>query len=319
MDRYREFKVRECVLSAESINKTITRLGQILAVAEERDLIPRNPVRVNRRNRKLKAKRKRPVWLDSAEQIQALLDAASELDSSPKARTGGRRALIATLTFTGLRIGEATALRWRDIDLARGKITVGRSKTDAGVWVVDILPVLQDELTAHRATVQQAGPDDLVFPDVERQPPRQGQRARARRASRRQARRRPLAERGQGPLPAGVTAHKLRHTFTSILFVRGEDPPTAMAQLGHTDAAFTLRVYAHAMRRDQGDKERLKALVEGRDWAPLGTDGAEQAQPSVPADTPTNDEDPADAGPSEDGRGGVRTCDLSRVKRALSH
>ena len=54
VDRYREFKVREGVLGAESINKTITRLGQVLAVAEERDLIQRNPVRVNTRNRKLK-------------------------------------------------------------------------------------------------------------------------------------------------------------------------------------------------------------------------------------------------------------------------
>src|SRR5690348_207883 len=45
VDRYREFKVREGSLSTESINKTITRLGQILAVAEERDLITRNPVR----------------------------------------------------------------------------------------------------------------------------------------------------------------------------------------------------------------------------------------------------------------------------------
>jgi hypothetical protein len=41
-----------------------------------------------------------------------------------------------------------------------------------------------------------------------------------------------------------------------------------MAQLGHTGPGFTLRVYAHAMRRDEGDKERLKALVEGGDWAP---------------------------------------------------
>jgi hypothetical protein len=45
------------------------RLGQILAVAEERDLIPRNPVRVNTRNRRLKAKRKRPVYLESADEI----------------------------------------------------------------------------------------------------------------------------------------------------------------------------------------------------------------------------------------------------------
>jgi hypothetical protein len=34
-------------------------------------------------------------------------------------------------------------------------------------------------------------------------------------------------------------------------------------------------VYAHAMRRDEGDKERLKALVEGRDWALLGTTRAD--------------------------------------------
>jgi hypothetical protein len=127
-----------------------------------------------------------------------------------------------------------------------------------------------------------------------------------------------LAERGQEPLPAGVTAHKLRHTFTSILFVRGEDPPTVMAQLGHIDAAFTLRVYAHAMRRDHGDKERLRALVEGRDWAPSGTDRAPEPQADVRG-TPANDEDPARAGPLDDGRGWFRTSDLSRVKRALSH
>jgi hypothetical protein len=128
-----------------------------------------------------------------------------------------------------------------------------------------------------------------------------------------------LAARGQPPLPVGVTAHKLRHTFASILYVRGEDPPYVMSQLGHADAGFTLRVYAHAMRRDEGDKERLKALVEGRDSAPLGT-----SAPNSPLEHPLttsleDDESPADAGLSDDGRGGFRTCDLSRVKRALSH
>ena len=150
VDRYRALKVREQVLSAESINKTITRLGQILAVAEERDLIPRNPVRVNTRNRKLKAKRKRPIYLESAEQIIAMIDAATELDAKPQARTAGRRALIATLVYAGLRIGEATALRWRDVDLANGRISVGDAKTEAGIRLVDILPALRDELLSHR-------------------------------------------------------------------------------------------------------------------------------------------------------------------------
>ena len=87
-----------------------------------------------------------------------------------------------------------------------------------------------------------------------------------------------------------------------------------MSQLGHTDAGFTLRVYAHAMRRDEGDKDRLKALVEGRDWAPLGTSGPNSASEHPRQSTPEDNESPADAGLSEDGRGGFRTCDLSRVK-----
>jgi len=319
VDRYREFKVREQVLSAESINKTITRLGQILAVAEERDLIPRNPVRVNTRNRKLKAKRKRPVYLDSAEQIVAMIDAATELDAKPQARTAGRRALIATLVFAGLRIGEATALTWKDIDLANGRISVGDAKTEAGIRLVDILPALRDELTSHRHACARAKLIDLVFPTST------GTRRDKDNARERVIR--PvvahadelLAQRGHEPLPEGVSAHKLRHTFASILYVRGEDPPYVMAQLGHTDAGFTLRVYAHAMRRDEGDKERLKSLVEGRDWAPLGTAVGRTPLADASAEASESDETPADARASEDGRGGFRTCDLSRVKRALSH
>jgi hypothetical protein len=123
-----------------------------------------------------------------------------------------------------------------------------------------------------------------------------------------------LADRHERPLPAGVTAHKLRHTLTSILFALGKDPAYVLSQLRHTDAAFTLRVYADAMRRDEGDLERLRALVNGHDWAPLGTTAANDAS----ADAAENDESPAAAGLSEDGRGWFRTSDLSRVKRALS-
>ena len=345
VDRYRTFKLREKALSAESINKTITRLGQILAVAQERDLIPRNPVQVNARNRKVKAKRRRPVFLESAEQIAALIDAAGELDADPGARTSGRRALVATLVYAGLRIGEATALIWDDIDLANGRISVTDSKTEAGVRTVDILPALRDELTSHRHASAKAKAEDLVFPTSS------GSRRDKDNARERVIRpvvaktNELLAARGHRPLPTGVTAHKLRHTFASILFTRGEDPPYVMAQLGHADAGFTLRVYAHAMRRDEGDKERLmalvegrvtrdegrpeapdegheerpKTLVEGRDWAPMGTDHQSGHRAPDSANDPPNDETPDIAGASTDGRGGFRTCDLSRVKRALSH
>jgi hypothetical protein len=53
-----------------------------------------------------------------------------------------------------------------------------------------------------------------------------------------------------------------------------------MQQLGHTDPAFTLRVYTHLMRRSPEERERLKALVEGRDWAHIG----HKTDCSVPVD-----------------------------------
>jgi integrase len=61
-----------------------------------------------------------------------------------------------------------------------------------------------------------------------------------------------MEERGMQPLPLGITPHKLRHMFASILVAIGKDPIYVMQQLGHTDPTFTLRVYADAMRRNQG-------------------------------------------------------------------
>jgi len=58
--------------------------------------------------------------------------------------------MIATLTFAGLRIGELLALRWRDVDLAGGWLTVGQAKTDAGRRRVTIRGALRDELLSVR-------------------------------------------------------------------------------------------------------------------------------------------------------------------------
>jgi integrase len=56
-------------------------------------------------------------------------------------------------------------------------------------------------------------------------------------------------ERRLQPLRLGITPHKLRRTFASILVAIGEDATYVMQQLGHTNPAFTLRVYSHMMRR----------------------------------------------------------------------
>ena len=285
-------------LSATSINKTITRLGQILEVAVEYELIQANPAKGRRR--RLKAVKAAPVWLDRAEHIEALLDAAGDLDRRAVGTPGHhhrsgrayRRALLATLVFAGLRIGELTALRWRDVNLAADLITIRGSKTDAGLRQIDVLPALRDELTAHKAGWGAIDPDGFVFATTCGSEPKQGNIRRRVLDSTIAKANETLIEAGDVPLPDGLTPHKLRHTFASVLVALGVDPGSVMDQLGHADAGFTLRVYRHGMRRDRAARERLRALVGGADWAPLGT-GAQNGPPTDLLAAPNQPPNPA--------------------------
>lgn len=248
-------------LSATTINKTIDVLSWVLGYALEYKRIPDNPARGKRR--RLTEPQRRPVHLDSAEQIEALLDAAAELDRDRRAHGEGRLAILATLVLGGPRAGELCRLRWRDVDLANGRILIGRSKTQAGLREITLVPILRDILAAHKAAARRSGSEDLVFPTLtgrQRNPDNLRVHVLARALPRADEL---LEARGQLPLPKGITTHKLRHTFASVLIATGEDPASVMAQLGHTDPKFTLRVYTHLMRRGPGERKRLKKLVAG--------------------------------------------------------
>ncbi len=269
VDRYRAHKVKQGKLSATSINKTITRLGQILEVAVEYGLIDRNAARGKRR--RLKATRPAPVWLDSAEQIAALLDAAGDLDTHAQLHGGHdqkgglvyRRALLATLTFGGLRIGELFELQWRDVDLASGWITVREGKTSAAARRIDLLPALRDELAAHKANAPSIDPQSLVFATAAGTGLKYANVYKRVLGKSIEGANERLAKAGSVPLPAGLSPHKLRHTFASILVALGVDVGAVMDQLGHENAAFTIKVYRHGMRRDQESRAALEALVGG--------------------------------------------------------
>jgi integrase len=283
VDAYRRFKVRQSEerraalangrptlprdeslarpLSPGTINKTIDVLQAVLSLAVEYGHIDRNPA--SGRRRRLKLPPRASVYLDSVDQIDALLEAARRLDHRPRVQTTGRYPLVGTLLLAGLRAGEACSLRWRDLDLANGRIHVGQSKTQAGLREVTLLPVLRDILAEHKAAAADVDPDAPVFTSASgKARDRDNLRSRVLDPVLEEADK-ILSSRDQAPLSGRITPHKLRHTFASILVACGEDPASVMAQLGHTDPKFTLRIYTHLMRRDDGDRERLRTLVYG--------------------------------------------------------
>lgn len=269
VDRYRVAKVREQglverPLSNGSVNKTIAVLARVLEQAVEYGWLATNPARGKRR--RLKAERPRRSWLE-VDEVRALLEAAGE-----------HRALLATMTLAGLRVGEACELRWRDVDLARGRLQVAESKTDAGRRVVELSPDLRDELLAHKANASASEPADLVFP-TRRGTARDRHNVRSRVLARAIERANVAREADGLPPIDGATNHSLRRTFASLLYEAGASPAYVMAAMGHTSSSLALEVYARKMERERDTGARMDALIRGADWAQMGTSAVAEPVP----------------------------------------
>jgi integrase len=189
--------------------------------------------------------------------------------------------LWTVLAATGLRRGEALALRWRDVNLETGAISVRRSagivrnKGEAPVLVegdpksgkprvVDLDAGTVAELRAQRKArggvhLNHIRDDALVFADHEGRPlSPEGvtRRFRMDLALCRKAL-------GDGAPPA-IRLHDLRHTHATALLLAKVPVHVVSQRLGHASATITLQVYAHVMPGNQRDAAELFArLVKG--------------------------------------------------------
>ena len=96
---------------------------------------------------------------------------------------------------------------WRDVDLANGRFEVGRDKTDAGMREVDMLPLLREILTEHKAASERTGPRRPGVRHLHRQAARSRHNLRQDVVDAVVAHaNRLVEERGLQPLPLGITA-----------------------------------------------------------------------------------------------------------------
>lgn len=155
-------------MAASSVNGVIAVVGMLLGDAVVEFDLPRNPAQRLRALPIRKWDDENPNIL-SAPELGRVLEAVRRL--APQ-----HYPLVATLAFTGLRFGEASALRWDDIDEGAGLIRVRRgqwrgrvSTTKTGkIRSVPLVPELAAVLRAHREGLvakQTPGLDEgWVFP-----------------------------------------------------------------------------------------------------------------------------------------------------------
>ncbi len=273
VDRYRTGKVREReraktrgALSNRSINDTLGLLAQVLETAVEYEHIQFNPARGRRR--RLKVGQPARTWLEP-EQIKPLLDATVRGLRGGKTMPDPRmRMLFAAGICTGLRIGELLALRWRDVNLAQGRLIVVDSKTEAGKGrEIDLWPELREELAVYKAQARHAVPVDYVFATATGKAyTRWNITKRLKRAAKRANE--ALTDSDTPLIPPGLSPHSLRRTFASLLYLRGENPVYVMHQMGHTDPKLALRIYTKVMgeQRRRGPGARLVGVLDGATW-----------------------------------------------------
>jgi len=126
-------------LSANTVRLARTVLRRALTDAERFGRITRNPVALTRSPRKTETK------LDDALDVE-------EVETVLKAAEGDRLEALAVLVLTtGMRKGEAIALRWEDVNLDRASLRVRWAKTKAGYRTIALPPIVVDALRAHRA------------------------------------------------------------------------------------------------------------------------------------------------------------------------
>ncbi len=229
--------------SARMRAKYTVVLRAIFTHAEEQEWIeqsPANRLRVNKRKRQSKNHPLRRDEYLTPDEVHSIVRAAArqrELDA----------AIVLTLAFAGLRLGEGLALRWQDVDFARAALRVetnwtkGRTGTPKGGSGRTV--PMADEIANALQCVAQRGhtlaAEDLVFLGT-----------RGAHVDVHGFRRRFYESQVEANVTPRRTLHQLRHTFATVCASHGIPLRTIQGWCGHEDYATTER-YAHFLPRHE--------------------------------------------------------------------
>ena len=221
-------------LSSRTVRYCHTVLNNALRQAVRWRYLSHNPAREVELPRR---ERREMLALTEQEAQRFLAAAASSI----------HHALFALLLGTGLRPGEAVALKWTDLDAANDRLIIRRSvssgkggmrlqepKTAQGRRTVELPHHLTRLLMERKGDADE---QDFIFPSKAGTPLDV----------------RNLASKHFKPtltkagLPSKFRLYDLRHTHATLLLLAGVNPKIVSERLGHAGVMITLDVYSHVL------------------------------------------------------------------------
>jgi integrase len=231
-------------LSPKSVHNIHVMLNKALGDAARKGTVVRNVVALADAP-SLRARKRAEIKAWEIDQLAAFLDAISSHRLAPA---------FFLLANTGMRRGELLGLRWCDLDLDAGRLSVRQAlvsvaydveisdvKTGTGRRTIDLddgtVQVLRDWFKVRTEESDGVVPahDDLVFvkpdgswvhPDIFSQ----------------------VFDRQVAKLSVPtISLHDLRHTHATLLLKAGVPVKVVSERLGHANVAFTMNVYQHVL------------------------------------------------------------------------
>lgn len=188
------------------------------------------------------------------------------------------------LAMTGMRRGELLALRWHDVDLDAGTVSVRRSAglvkvkgekarliegptKSCKARVIELDAATVAALRTHRRdrgrlALQLGRNDALVFGDHEggwRHPDRFSRSFKDALRHCQTA----LTGHADAEVPDEIKLHDLRHTHATILLRAGVHPKVVSERLGHASVSITLDIYSHVLPTIQREAVAKLAAIMG--------------------------------------------------------
>jgi len=237
-------------LSASRVRQSYRLLSQIMAAAEDSGLVAITPCR--------------RIRLPRVDESEPRILTREEVDAVAAACRPPYDLLVQTLAYSGLRIGEALALRRNSIDVLGRRLIVRQSLSDAGGQLtfetpknhqqrsVTLPSFLVQHLVRHLDDHVDGDPRALLFTGETGQPLRYSS-----------VFRRAWQPAIEATGLYGVTPHDLRATHASWVIDGGGSVMDAAARLGHAAGTVTTRHYARPVAgRDAEVAARLERAAQ---------------------------------------------------------
>jgi integrase len=290
-------------LAVDTVRLIHATLRAMLNAAVDDGVIQANPAAGLGRSMRLarsRAEREENIRAMDREHLARFLAAV-------EAKTPRYYPLFFVMARTGLRLGEALALKWDDLDLKKRELRVERALATTGGTdtpksghgrTVDLGASSCEVLRRLKARASEGalkrgerlGP--WIWPGEDGEPmPHVTAEAAFKRAL------------SVASLPGHFSPHSLRHTYASLMLADGTSPAYVQEQLGHASIELTVGTYGRWLRkRAPGAVDRLdegEVVAEGPEMVAAGSVGAVQTEAARRPETVDADV----AG----GEGGIRT------------